>query len=1202
MKYGKSLRLARRPGWESAYVDYNQLKAILEQIEEIWSHVQMTQWSEEYEEDEDDIGPDFHAQDGSDWIQTFRASPRRSNPFPPAPLHGSRTPSPANVPPNTATHPSLHHHPNRPASQSNPTVPHPNPSDSYTARQFQRLSVVFRLNHNPHPNSRQPLSPFHKAADLKVRHLAERFLGLLQSEIEKVSLFALSRVGELSDTVGSLRFGDGLMSLEDTESHLHFPNTESEQSDNDSNNSSPSSDDDNASSSDDDDSLSPLNARSSPSPVVAPLDSKSSLPFHHHLQSHLPPSTTASEKGANTLRPMFSDHFLGEESILVSAVDEADSYTLIGTELLHLLRFICVNAMAARKILKKHDKLLSNRMMGSYYSRKNKLQNPNEMSRTSSQASLPIYQPPQQPQNHSHPHTPALHTHNHPISPTRAATFSKQTSDNVSHRLSGTADAHLRTLCNSAGISAISASLTAALIEFETAHYRAEEITRQTAERVEQGTAGYQSLKFESIHSSHTSPPKASRETSQHLNLPVRRLRNVVESIRTVRVVADVAYHPFEAFLSRRALTITGSKLGDLGGQSLSALSFMLKYDPTTAPTQPAQFILEDMIEYTDSKTNQKFISMFQDTINEIINLASIFLYTTNYYIISPTSNSYAELLKAPDSSFGGALVGASSSSAFLAAFLYSVWMLHGNFKSALSFSAFCPIVGNVLYSYALTNESLQTAYVGRLLVGLGSCEVCNRLFITNTSTKSNLTSACARFVAASAVGMSAGPFIASLLDAFAGRDVEVDVGILGGLIFNHVTGPGWVMAAAWIIQLFMLLFYFKEPKLITKQDEEEEPPDSSPSNFKPPTINNDDLLEPLPTSPAPSSPSTTPRHSSNSLRQMDDSAATLTPNILEGLNPAVQESQSQSQDEEEKQKLLGYISDDNSYGATHGSNETENVEDPPPSFKFRLPYFLSPAILSDLKALSTKTATSIRDYRALILSNHAFPVTLLLFGLIELTDEILINSVSLITRRYFRWHGASAGLFIAGLGIFVLPANFVVDKLSKTHDERNLARFFLYFCFVGVVIAVNFEALFGFPNHLEHSVNINIGDISSPDADHPVISKKVHVYDNPFGLYQYIVGVTWLFMGTIMLEGVVTSLMAKSCPSKLNNTFINAGFLATLVGTAGRVMADGFIVGAGYMHSRDGLDFVNSVFLQVLIFISLSIWLVHRSFYHLLH
>ncbi|GMH52102.1 hypothetical protein TL16_g01156 [Triparma laevis f. inornata] len=1132
MKYGKSLRLARRPGWEAAYVDYNQLKAILEQIEEIWSHVQMTQWSEEYEEDEDDIGPDFHAQDGSDWIQTFRASPRRGNPFPPAVMHGSRTPSPANVPPNhnNNTHYGLNPHS---LPQHHPHNPHPqNPNPNTARSHFQRLSVIFHLNANPNPNNRQPQSPFHKAADLKVRHLAERFLGLLQSEIEKVSLFALSRVGELSDTVGSLRFGDGLMSTDDTDPKLLLglgTDSEFEQSDNDSTNSSPSSDDENNESSDDDDSLSPLNNNNNPSPVMVPLDTKrtASLPFHHHLQSqsHLPPSTTASEKGANAFRPMFSDHFLGEESILVSAVDEADSYTLIGTELLHLLRFICVNAMAARKILKKHDKLLSNRMMGSYYSRKNKPQNPNEMSRTSSQASLPIYQPPQQPQNHSHPHTPAPHPH--PSSPTRAVTFTPSES-NVSHRLSGTADAHLRTLCNSAGISAISASLTAALIEFETAHYRAEEITRQTAERVEQGTAGYQSLKFESIH---TSPPKTNRETSQNLNLPVRRLRNVVESIRTVRVVADVAYHPFEAFLSRRALTVTGSKLGDLGGQSLSALSFMLKYDPTTASTQPAQFILEDMIEYTDQKDGHKFISTFQDTVNEIMNLASIFLYTTNYYIISPTSNSYAELLKAPDSSFGGALVGASSSSAFFAAFLYSVWMLHGNFKSALSFSAFCPIIGNVLYSYALTIESLQTAYIGRLLVGLGSCEVCNRLFITNTSTKSNLTSACARFVAASAVGMSAGPFIASLLDAFAGRDVEVDVQFLGGLVFNHVTGPGWVMAAAWIVQFLMLLFYFKEPKVITKHGDEEyvddePPPSSSPSNFKLPhqhQQSRDSPPDSPPTPPPLSSPSVTPRQSSETINKMDDSVATPSPTVWETLNPAVQKSLNEDSDEE-KQKLLG--SDDESYGATHGSNETENSEDPSPSSPFSsfkclpVPYFLSPAFLSHLKSLAKKFTTSIRDYRALILSNHAFPVTLLLFGLIELTDEILINSVSLITRRYFRWHGASAGLFIAGLGIFVLPANYVVDKLSTTHDERNLARFFLYFCFVGVVIAINFEALLGFPNHLDHSVNVNIGDISSPDADHPAISKKVHVYDNPFGLYQYIVGVTWLFMGTIMLEG----------------------------------------------------------------------------------
>ena len=98
------------------------------------------------------------------------------------------------------------------------------------------------------------------------------------------------------------------------------------------------------------------------------------------------------------------------------------------------------------------------------------------------------------------------------------------------------------------------------------------------------------------------------------------------------------------------------------------------------------------------------------------------------------------------------------------------------------------------------------------MLVGLGSCEVCNRQFITQTIDKLKITSACAKFVAASAVGMSAGPFLASILDEFAGRDVEVDWQIFGGLIFNHVTGPGWVMAVLYLVLLILVIFCFKDP------------------------------------------------------------------------------------------------------------------------------------------------------------------------------------------------------------------------------------------------------------------------------------------------------------------------------------------------------------------------------------------------------
>lgn len=48
--------------------------------------------------------------------------------------------------------------------------------------------------------------PHIRMAHTKAREITERFLGLLRAECEKVMLFAQSRLGELADTAGSLRF------------------------------------------------------------------------------------------------------------------------------------------------------------------------------------------------------------------------------------------------------------------------------------------------------------------------------------------------------------------------------------------------------------------------------------------------------------------------------------------------------------------------------------------------------------------------------------------------------------------------------------------------------------------------------------------------------------------------------------------------------------------------------------------------------------------------------------------------------------------------------------------------------------------------------------------------------------------------------------------------------------------------------------
>ena len=63
--------------------------------------------------------------------------------------------------------------------------------------------------------------------------------------------------------------------------------------------------------------------------------------------------------------------------------------------------------------------------------------------------------------------------------------------------------------------------------------------------------------------------------------------------------------------------------------------------------------------------------------------------------------------------------------------------------------------------------------------------------------------------------------------------------------------------------------------------------------------------------------------------------------------------------------------------------------------------------------------------------------------------------------------------------------------------------------------------------------------------------------YDWGVGRLIYLIFLSAIFIGSIILEGVNTSLMSKTAPNTLNNSFLNMGLLATLVGTLGRVVGD---------------------------------------------
>jgi hypothetical protein len=72
---------------------------------------------------------------------------------------------------------------------------------------------------------------------------------------------------------------------------------------------------------------------------------------------------------------------------------------------------------------------------------------------------------------------------------------------------------------------------------------------------------------------------------------------------------------------------------------------------------------------------------------------------------------------------------------------------------------------------------------------------------------------------------------------------------------------------------------------------------------------------------------------------------------------------------------------------------------------------------------------------------------------------------------------------------------------------------------------------------------------------------------------------------------------MSKATPSKLNETVINSGLLATLIGTIGRVIADSMITVSALLDRYVYNDFVNVTFFPVFPIIILGIFFIHQFY-----
>ena len=124
--------------------------------------------------------------------------------------------------------------------------------------------------------------------------------------------------------------------------------------------------------------------------------------------------------------------------------------------------------------------------------------------------------------------------------------------------------------------------------------------------------------------------------------------------------------------------------------------------------------------------------------------------------------------------------------------------------------------------------------------------------------------------------------------------------------------------------------------------------------------------------------------------------------------------------------------------------------------------------------------------------------------------------------------------------------------------------------------------------------VDISIGGTSISSF---LNTQKEVPYDWGYGKFVYITFLSAVFMGTIILEGVDTSLMAKVTPAALNDTFINSGLLATLVGTLGRVCGDSMITISALVDKDIFTDFVNATFFPMIPMALIGFFLVWKYY-----
>jgi hypothetical protein len=137
---------------------------------------------------------------------------------------------------------------------------------------------------------------------------------------------------------------------------------------------------------------------------------------------------------------------------------------------------------------------------------------------------------------------------------------------------------------------------------------------------------------------------------------------------------------------------------------------------------------------------------------------------------------------------------------------------------------------------------------------------------------------------------------------------------------------------------------------------------------------------------------------------------------------------------------------------------------------------------------------------------------TFLVYFTLKFFLESLLSSTAILTEYYFDWGGNTSGIYLAILGLLVLPANWLVSEASQRYDDRDLI--------LVTAVLLLLECLVILPWWQQSSSS---SSSSSEEEDSALEDSN----NNNYSVRHYVLGSVMIFVSANALEGPNMSLLS---------------------------------------------------------------------------